>query len=633
MDVVVVDDSEDVRAVVGRSLDLDGRFRVVGQGATGRDAVELAATHRPSIMILDASMPELDGLGALTVIRERSPRTKIVLFSGFGGAAFTSSARALGAADVIDKALPLRSLAARLLQLVGWTTPQEDRAPDAPSQIAPDADTEAVLGRQLERFKTVFDQGTIGMATMTLAGTIVRANEGLCAMLGVSEPQLVSSDFACIADDDAQQALRDAIADVAAGRRDATAIEHPVGSPAARWLRTTVAAVRGTGTRPVYLFAQAEDVTGRRQAVQDLRRSEERFRLLVEGVRDYAIFMLDPNGHITTWNLGAERMKGYRAEEIVGQHFRVFYDAGAQARRHPEHELELAVEHGRYEEEGWRIRKDGTRFWANVVITALFDHGGVLAGFAKVTRDITERRVASQAQERFTSDLQHANRLLQLAAQQTAEFVAMAVHELNSPIAAVTGAAQILRDHWQVLDEDDRTQTLQSILRGGERLRRLMDDLLVVSRLEAGSFDFDLDVVPLGKVIRDVVQDHAELLGPVEVSCPADLSVRADALRCMQILTNLVINAGTHGSPPVRIEATRCGRLAEVRVYDGGGGPPEAAAERLFDKFVQGVRRTERGTGLGLYIVRELARGQGGDAWHEGTGDGESCFAFSLPAA
>jgi len=158
---------------------------------------------------------------------------------------------------------------------------------------------------------------------------------------------------------------------------------HLIAGGAGAWVRSTLAVVADAGGRPLYLFVQAEDVTRRRRALEDLRASEERFRLLVESVTDYAIFMLDQEGRVSSWNAGAERMKGYRAEEIIGQHFRVFYPPEQQAAHHPEHELELAVRDGRYEEEGWRVRQDGTRFWANVVITALFDHDRNLVGFGR----------------------------------------------------------------------------------------------------------------------------------------------------------------------------------------------------------------------------------------------------------
>ncbi|HLJ09407.1 MAG TPA: PAS domain S-box protein, partial [Acidimicrobiia bacterium] len=364
-DVVLVDDADDVRAVVGAQLRLSRRFTVVGEGATGADAIALAAAHRPAVMVLDASMPDMDGLEALPAVLEASPATRVVMFSGFSGPALETAARALGAADFVEKATPLRELPERLLRVLG-----ADPSSAAGASGAVDAESQQELARHLERFRTVFDQAAIGMATMTLAGTVARVNPALLRLTGESEATLVGRHYYDLTGSGPDDAVRDALMQVAGGRAEAAEVEHPLpvrGTGTAVWLRSTVTVVRDPDGRAQYFLAQAEDVTAQRRAIDELRASEERFRLLVESVMDYAIFMLDPGGFVSTWNIGAERMKGYRADEIVGRHFRVFYPPEAQARRHPEHELEIAVREGRYEEEGWRIRKDGSAFWANVV--------------------------------------------------------------------------------------------------------------------------------------------------------------------------------------------------------------------------------------------------------------------------
>src|SRR5581483_9240382 len=324
------------------------------------------------------------------------------------------------------------------------------------------------------------------------------------------------------------------------------------------WARTTIAAVADSAGNPLYLFAQAEDTTDRRTTTAQLRVTEERFRLMVESVQDYAIFMLDAGGHIATWNLGAQRMKGYRADEIIGRHFRTFYTEDAKASRHPEHELEIAVREGRYEEEGWRVRKDGSMFWANVVITALFDHGGELVGFAKVTRDMTERRRAQQAQERATAALEAsaaqlaaANRGLQSAAERTEEFLAVTAHELQSPVSAITGAADILVEYWDQLDPDERRETLGHITRGGRRIRRLLADLLTASRLEAGVFELRPEHVELEAAVKEALAETSSPDGDVTVAVGPEFVVRADRVRLVQIVTNLVTNAFKYGRPPV----------------------------------------------------------------------------------
>jgi PAS domain S-box-containing protein len=166
------------------------------------------------------------------------------------------------------------------------------------------------------------------------------------------------------------------------------------------WASVVVTALRDEMGALVGFAKVTRDITERRRDEQALRESEERFRLLVESVRDYAIFMLDPEGNVATWNAGAERIKGYRAEEIIGRHFSAFYPEEKVATRFPQYELEVAAREGRFEDEGWRVRKDGTRFWANVVITALRDPAQQLVGFAKVTRDLTQRRAAEEQARR-----------------------------------------------------------------------------------------------------------------------------------------------------------------------------------------------------------------------------------------
>ena len=488
-----------------------------------------------------------------------------------------------------------------------------------------------MLAQHLERFRTVFDQAAIGMATMTLAGTVVRVNPALVRLTGETESALIGRHYFDLTgayhDDDLQGALRR----VANGDAEVAEVEHPLqvrGGTA--WVRSTVTVVRDPDGRPLYLFAQAEDVTVQRSVLEELRHSEERFRLLIESVVDYAIFMLDPQGHITTWNAGAQRMKGYSTDEIVGRHFRVFYPAEAQERRHPEYELEVAIREGRYEEEGWRVRKDGTTFWANVVITALFDHDRRLVGFGKVTRDITERRRAEEAREEAATELAVAVDQLRSANEETSDFLAIIAHELHSPIAAMTGAAGLLAEHWPELDEAQRQENLQNLNRSAGRTRKLLDELLMASRLEAGQLEVAVEPVSLDDALAEAV---AASEAAAKVGAADGVVVRADRSRVVQIVTNLLTNAARYGSEPITLEVLPAGSSVEVRICDAGPGVSEEFRPLLFKKFVRGQGRRDRGAGLGLFIVRELARRQGGDAWYERTADGRTSFCFTLPRA
>jgi len=234
----------------------------------------------------------------------------------------------------------------------------------------------------------------------------------------------------------------------------------------------------------VLVSASIRDVTERKRIEETLRQSDEKLRLLVEGVKDYAILMLDPEGRITTWSEGAERIKGYRAEEIIGQHFSIFYPPEALAGNKPARELEIALESSRFEEEGWRLRKDGSRFWANVIITALHDKKGRLRGFGKVTRDVSRRKQAEEEVDQQRSKLAQANAQLMLANRDLESFSYSVSHDLRTPLRSIDGFSHaLLDDYAEKLDEEGKSH-LNRIRAATQRMGTLIDDLLrLLSRL------------------------------------------------------------------------------------------------------------------------------------------------------
>src|SRR5215207_10599983 len=409
--VVVIDDSAEVRSLIRTRLRLSGRLTVVGEGATGTEAIGLAYRLQPSLMLLDMSMPAMDGLDALPGILEVSPETRVVIYTGFEDDGLAQRARELGATAFIEKASPIDELADRLTAAldsepghphIGPATESDDNADEPWKHRAAD---QSVLDEHVEGFREVFDEAAIGMATMTLTGGIVRANKALAVLMNRPQDQLVGIDYARLTGGH-REVLGPALDDINERSHDLVHIEHDVpGTPGPRTVTATLAPVRDSRGQALYIFLQVQDVTAQRTAEDELRQSEERFRLLVEGIEDYAIFMLDPNGIIVSWNAGAQRTNGYRADEIIGRHFRTFYRRELQLSKHPEFELAAALRDGHYSEEGWRVRKDGSEFWANVLITAVFDDIGRHVGFAKITRDITAgRRVEEalrQSEEKF----------------------------------------------------------------------------------------------------------------------------------------------------------------------------------------------------------------------------------------
>jgi PAS domain S-box-containing protein len=340
------------------------------------------------------------------------------------------------------------------------------------------------------------------------------------------------------------------------------------------------------------------------------RSIEERFRALVSSVKDYAIFMLDPSGRIETWNAGAERTKGYVADEIIGQHMSRFYTPEDLARGLPGTLLAQAARDGRVESEGWRVRKDGTRFWADVVITALVDERGRLMGYAKVTRDLTERLRAQEEQVR----LAHAEEAVRLRD----EFLSIAAHELRTPLSAVQLQLQALLERPEGLDPRTRAK-VERACRSGERLVTLVDTLLDVSRLTTGNLNLSPTRFDLGVAVQEVVErfgEHAvRARSTVTVRVDGVQEGRWDRLRIEQVVTNLLTNALKYAAgTPVEITVSGTEHDVALTVSDGGPGIPESEWDRIFLRFERAAPvRNFGGLGLGLYVARQIVEAHGGE--------------------
>ncbi|NED97726.1 PAS domain S-box protein [Phytoactinopolyspora alkaliphila] len=651
--IVVIDDSAEVRSLIKARLRLSGLLDVVADGSDGAEAVGLAYQHEPDLLLLDMSMPTMDGLDALRGILAVSPDTRVIVYSGFDGHGIAERARELGAVAFFEKSVPVDELAGKIMAV--WSSAESRKSGTTPppqrrlavvneaAQLPDDLrqnDEQNIVGEHLERFREVFDGAAIGMAVMTLTGSIVRANRALGALIQAKHEDLVGLDYGVLTSgrgDELDAALRE----VNENDTDLVHIEHDVGTGSeVRKVLATLAPVRDSRGQALYVFLQVQDITAQRAAEDELRLSEERFRLLVEAVGDYAIFMLDPEGHVVSWNTGAQRSKGYASDEIIGQHFRVFYGPEDQARRHPEEELEIALREGRYEEEGWRLRKDGGRFWANVLITAVFNEAGEHIGFAKVTRDTTERKMAEQERERVDEALRAANtsleklndRLRQAAADQ-AQYLAVIAHELRTPATVLGGSADTLSKHWSEMSAGEVGELLDGMAASAGRLRRLLSDLLIVSRLEANSLQLKKVPTNLSTVVENTA-DSARTANPgaeILVEMDTDVEAMTDPDRVAQALDNLIGNALRYGASPVRVTLRQEGGMAVIRVADEGRGVAPELQPRLFERFATGM--ASGGTGLGLFIVRELARAHGGDAAYEpGTVENPAgAFVFSIP--
>ncbi len=413
--------------------------------------------------------------------------------------------------------------------------------------------------------------------------------------------------------------------------------EFPIADSGAP-IRDDQGAVRGV----VLVF---RDVSAERRAEEALRQSEERLRLMIASVRDYAIIMLDASGHIATWNTGAEHIKGYRAEEIIGSHFSCFYSQEAIDAGKPAHELEVAAAEGRFEEEGWRLRKDGSRFWANVVLSAMRDADGELVGFTKVTRDLTERRRADRelarravqsAEERArTTKAEEAVRARDV-------FLSVAAHELRTPLTALQLKLQGLHALFQLEPPDPSLAAKASTrfddaLRQTARLAELVERLLDVSRIATGRFEMQPEPIELSRLVQDAVKDvcerAVELRVDIRVSVSGDTHGQWDRGRIEQALLNLLSNAVKYGQrKPVDVGVE--GRDGEVIVVvaDRGIGIAEGDLDRIFEPFERAAPVQHfAGLGLGLHITRRIIEAHGGSVTvASAVGEG-STFTVRLP--
>jgi len=404
------------------------------------------------------------------------------------------------------------------------------------------------------------------------------------------------------------------------------------------WVSVTITPVRDTDGKVTGFVKVTRDLSERRaaeaavtQSTEALQASESTFRLMIAAVKDYAIFSLSPKGIIQSWNTGAERIKGYKSEEIIGKHFSIFYAKEARDRKHPEWELEQAIQNGSYEEEGWRVRKDGTQIWVSVTITPVVLNGK-LNGFVKVTRDLTERK-------RYESQLEQARDEAIMANALKSKFVANVTHEIRTPLSGVVGLSQLIANDTS-LDEMTHNTSVR-IFDASKQLLTILNDLLDFAKLEAGKVEIENIPYEVAKVVDEVAglakvhADERKLSLSVTIDPQLSQPTMGDPNRIRQVLNNLVHNAlkfTDKGGIDIAVEQQE--KSLFFSVTDTGIGITKETQDKLFRPFVQAHESTVRlfgGTGLGLSIAQQLVELMGGAIGLSSTPGQGTTVWFTLP--
>ena len=363
--------------------------------------------------------------------------------------------------------------------------------------------------------------------------------------------------------------------------------------------------------------------------LSDRKVEEERFRLLVESVSDYAIYSLDPEGRVTSWNAGAERIKGYKAQEIVGQHFSRFYTAEDAAAGLPQQVLQQAIEQGHYEGEGWRARKDGSRFWSSVVVTPLRGEKGELLGFSKITRDITDRQRLLEEVKKHAEELEQTNAELEA-------FSYSVSHDLRAPLRSIEGFAVALREDYGKQLDATAHDYVKEISDAAVRMNRLVQDLLDYSRLSR--MEIVRERVPVAQAVSGALKEVGQGAN-VGLSIPTGAAVMAHPNILVQVLANLISNGLKFHAPGVApkvqvIAGQPRNGFTRISVADRGIGIAEQHFPRIFEVFERLHGPDEfPGTGIGLAIVKRAAQRMGGRYGVDSQVGKGSTFWVELPSA
>jgi len=406
------------------------------------------------------------------------------------------------------------------------------------------------------------------------------------------------------------------------------------------WAHVVIDPIRGDNGELMGFAKITRDLTQQKFAEQELLKSEQQFRLLVQGVTDYALYMLDPKGHVSSWNFGAQRIKGYRPDEIIGQHFSRFYTPQDRETGEPQKALDTAIREGRFEKEGWRMRKDGSRFWAHVVIDPIRDETGTLIGFAKITRDITERREAASALEQTREALFQSQKMDAIG-----QLTGGVAHDFNNLLMAVLGSLELL-SHRLPPDDARARRFLDNAVQGAKRGATLTQRMLSFARRQ----ELDPKPVALPTLVRSMVELLERSLGSaitIRTDMPDGLpAAQADANQLELAVLNLCMNARDAMPDGGEIHiAARCEKIAPghktglpagdylcLSIRDQGEGMDAETLAKAAEPFFT-TKGVGKGTGLGLPMVHGMAEQVHGRLMLDSAPGKGTTAAIWLPAA
>ena len=604
----------------------------------------------PNLLLLDLKMPKVSGFGVLEFIRKRSDLKAfpVIVFSSSDNEGDVKKAYALGCQSYVVKPASFEKLVelARAISIEFFAATPPEGEPEkiatlskfavekiqSETEVSPEEPTpqkRSPQGPEPEIYRLLIEQvKDYAIFMLNKEGYIQTWNEGARRIKGYEAHEIIGKHFSVFYsqyDRENQKPEFELRMAQDMGRYEEEGWR--IRKDGSRfWANVIVTPLFNTNGKLFGFAKVTRDLTQRKiqeDSLQKLLDSEERFRLLVDQVKDYAIFMLDAKGNITSWNQGARRLKGYTADEILGKHFSTFYTPQDIARDHPARELSIAIREGRYEEEGWRVKKGGSRFWASVVITALWDKRGNLTGFAKVTKDLTSRKREED--------------LMRQRAEELEAFAHTLSHDLRAPLRAISSFAHLLTTDADSLSEKERGVYVDKISKSAKAMDVIINDVLKLSQISLAPVV--QEQVSLSEVFTQCLSlleaDIQKTGAQIEIKGPLPV-VKANHTLLVQVFANLLTNAlkfSRKGEKP-RVEVYGHGKNSEceIHVKDNGVGIPEEFHQTIFKAFERGPAGAETsGTGVGLAIVKKATERLGGNISVRSAPGQGSDFVVVLP--